>query len=53
MYRIPKIQSTKLNKIKGPSEDSLVTLDWEKKAITTGDGGTSEGKWMGSRRGGS
>jgi hypothetical protein len=35
--RIPKIQSTelkKINKLKGPSEDTSVPLGREKKAIT-------------------
>ena len=49
-YRIPKIQSTelkKVNKLKCPSEDASVPLGREKKAITSGEGGTWEGKWMG------
>jgi hypothetical protein len=49
-YRIPKIQSTELkkDKMKCPSEDALVPLEREKKAITSGEGGrTWEGKWMG------
>jgi hypothetical protein len=40
-YRVPKIQSTELEKIKklkGPSEDTLVSLGREKKAITSGEG---------------
>jgi hypothetical protein len=43
-YRIPKIQSTvlkKVNKLKGPSEDTSVPLGREKKAITNvREGGT-------------
>jgi hypothetical protein len=38
-YRIPKTQSTELknvNKLKCPSEDTLVPLGREKKAITVG-----------------
>lgn len=60
--RIPKIQSTelkKINKLKGPSEDTSVPLGREKKAITSGergrdlggkvDGGCREkGTWPGS-----
>jgi hypothetical protein len=49
--RISKIQSTllkKMNKQMGPSEDILVPLGREKKAITRGEGGTWEGKWTGS-----
>jgi hypothetical protein len=41
-YRIPKIQSTeleKVNKLKCPSEDSSVPLGREKKAITNFGGG--------------
>ena len=50
MYRIPKIQSTelkKVNKLKCPSEDPSVSLGREKKAVTSGEGGTWEGKWTG------
>jgi hypothetical protein len=39
--RIPKIQSielTKVNKLKGPSEDASVSLGREKKTITSGEG---------------
>jgi hypothetical protein len=47
-YRIPKIQSTelkKVNKLKGPSEDTSVPTGREKKAITNGKGETDlEGK---------
>jgi hypothetical protein len=42
-YRIPKIQSTelkKVNKLKRPSEDASVPHRREKKAITSGEGGT-------------
>jgi hypothetical protein len=42
MYRIPRTQSIelkKLNKLKGPSEDSLVPLGKEEKTITGGAGG--------------
>ena len=49
-YRIPKIQSTelkKVNKLKCPSEKASVLLGREKKAITNGEGGTWEGKWIG------
>jgi hypothetical protein len=55
-YRI-QIQSTelkKVNKLKGPSEDTSVPLGREKKAITSGEGERDlggkvdgEGKWMG------
>jgi hypothetical protein len=41
-YRIPKIQSTelkKVNKLKGPSQDTSVPLRREKKASTRGEGG--------------
>jgi hypothetical protein len=41
-YRIPKKESTehkKLNKLKGPSEDTSVPLGSEKKAITSMEGG--------------
>ena len=40
-YRIPKIQSIeikKVNKLKGPSEDTSVPLGREKKATTSGEG---------------
>jgi hypothetical protein len=50
-YRIPKIQSTditKVNKLKGPSEDASVPLGREKKTITSRrDRGTWEEKWTG------
>jgi hypothetical protein len=49
-YRILKIQSTELKKViklKGPNEDISVLLWREKKAITIGEAGTWEGKWMG------
>jgi hypothetical protein len=45
-YRIPKIQSTelkKVNKLKCPSEDASVPLGRQKKAITSGEGGTDLG----------
>jgi hypothetical protein len=51
MYRIPKIWSTelkKVNKLKGPSEDTSIPLWREKKAITSmkrrrnGGGGRGE-----------
>jgi hypothetical protein len=38
-YKIPKIQFTelkKVNKLKGPSEDSSVPIRRKKKAITSG-----------------
>jgi len=41
-YRIPETQSTelrKVNKLKGPSEDTSVPLGREKKATTVGEGG--------------
>ena len=44
---LPKIQSTELKKVKkkrSPSEDTSVPLGREKKAITSGEGGTWEGK---------
>jgi hypothetical protein len=47
-YRIHRIQSTKfkrLNKLKCLSEDASVPLGREKKAITSGEGGTWEGMW--------
>jgi hypothetical protein len=38
-------QNKKINKLKRPSEDTLVLLGWEKKAITRGrEGGIWEGK---------
>jgi hypothetical protein len=49
-YRIPKIQVTELknfNKLKGPSEHASVPLGREKKAFTSEEEGTWEGKWMG------
>ena len=49
-YRLSKIQSTelkKVNKLKCPSEDASVPLGREKKAITSGEGGTWKGKEMG------
>ena len=45
-YKIPKIQFTelkKVNKLKGPSEDTSVPLGREKKAITSGEGGRDLG----------
>ena len=50
-YRIPKIQSTELKKVNKwkPSEDTSIPLGREKKEITSGEGGTLEGKWMGGR----
>jgi hypothetical protein len=54
LYRIPKIQSTdfkKVNKLKGSSEDPSFLLGWEKKAITSGEGG-KEGGREGGREGG-
>jgi hypothetical protein len=47
-YRIPRIQSTelkKVNKLKGPCEDTSVPLGKEKKAITSWERWTWEGKW--------
>jgi hypothetical protein len=40
-YRIPKIQSTELKKLKPkcPNEDASVPFGREKKAITSGEGG--------------
>jgi hypothetical protein len=55
-YRIPKIQSTelqKVNKLKGPSEDIWVLLRREKKAITRGEGERDlegKGAWWGGGR---
>ena len=53
MYRIFKIQATKLekvNKLKDPSEDTSAPLGREKKATTRGEGGgTGEGKGKGMR----
>jgi hypothetical protein len=49
--RIPKIQSKelkKVNRLKCPSEDSSVPLGREKKAITSGEIRTWEGKWTGT-----
>jgi hypothetical protein len=46
-YRIPKIQSTELkriNKLKGPSEDSSVPLGWEKETITRWECGRDLGE---------
>jgi hypothetical protein len=54
---IPKIQPTelkKVNKLKCPSEDTLVPLGREKKAITSGEGereGWREGGMEGRREG--
>ena len=48
-YRIPKIQSIeikKVNKLKGPSEVTLVPLGREKKATTSGEGGRDLGRKM-------
>ena len=44
-HRIPKLQSIKLKKLKklkDPSENALIPLGWERKAITGGarEGGT-------------
>ena len=50
-YRIPKIQSTeleKINKPKGPSNDSSIPLGRKKKAITRGDLG-GKGDMKGKR----
>jgi hypothetical protein len=47
-YRIHKIQSTefeRLNKLECPSEEGSVPLGREKKAISSGERGTWEGKW--------
>ena len=52
-YRIPKIQSTelkKVNKLKGPSEDTSVPLGRGKKAITRQEGKIDLGG-MGRREG--
>jgi hypothetical protein len=49
MYRIPKIESTelkKLNKLNCPSQDTSVPFGRKKKAITSAEGGTWEGKWI-------
>ena len=37
----------KVNKLKCPSEDASVPLGREKKAITSGEGGTWKGQWTG------
>jgi hypothetical protein len=60
-YRIPKIHSTelkKVNKLKCPIEDSLVSLGKEKKAVTNVDGwmegpggGSGQGEVVGGTRG--
>jgi hypothetical protein len=50
-YRIPKIQSTeleKVNKLKGLSENASVSLGREKKAITRE---RERGTWVGKRTG--
>jgi hypothetical protein len=51
-YKIPRIQSTKLkvDKLKGPSEDTSIPLGREKKAIT-GGWGRRPGWEKGTRRG--
>jgi hypothetical protein len=49
IYRITRIQSTELKKVKkqkGPSEDTSIPLGREKKAII----GAKEGREMGGRR---
>jgi hypothetical protein len=49
-YRIPRIQSTefkKVNKLKGPNEDTSIPLGREKKAITEGWGQKEGGIWVG------
>ena len=49
-YRIPRIQFTELKKVRkpeGPSEDSSILLEREKKAITSGEGGRELGGKMG------
>jgi len=46
MYRISKIQSTelkKINKLKGPSEDTAVPLGREKKAMKREEGRRDRG----------
>jgi hypothetical protein len=51
-YRITKIQSSelkKVNKLKGPSEDTSVLLGREKKAITRAEGGTERESGHGGR----
>jgi hypothetical protein len=53
MYRIPKIESTELNKVnklKSPSEEASVPPEREKKAITSGEGGRDLGRKV-DRRG--
>jgi len=50
-YRIPRIQSAELKKVselKGPSEDAIITLGKEKKAITgrwQREGKSCVGQW--------
>ena len=49
-YRITKIHSSKLkkiNKLKGPNEESSVLLGREKKAITNMEGGRLPGRESG------
>jgi hypothetical protein len=56
MYRIPKIQSTelqKLSKLKCPSEDDSVPFGREKKAITSGEAGSDLGGKVDRVEGGS
>jgi hypothetical protein len=53
-YRIPRIQSTELKKVKnqkGPSEDASIPLGREKKTITGGTGRERE-TWVREGRGG-
>ena len=51
MYRIPRIQSTELNKLMGPSEDASVPLGREKKAIMSSRGRKGPG-WEREQGGG-
>ena len=48
--RMPRKQATelkKVNKLKGPSEDALIPLEREKKAITSGEAGRDLGRKVG------
>jgi hypothetical protein len=46
VHRTQKAQQAE--KLKYPSEDTSIPLGREKKAITSGEGGTWEGKWTGA-----
>jgi hypothetical protein len=45
MHRKQSTKLKSLNKLKCPSEDTSVPLGREKKAISSGERGTWEGKW--------